>query len=413
MKTRIGITSPLVLKRRDHGLLRLPYFTERNFGMTPGLEHSIWMEAATPLDAVTDGDGLTKEQPRDDLYALRGVLSDEILCGMFSIRADRSADVMTSWTEDHCDDGFIVGQTIEAMPVKAPQRIIFVVDGSARMEAGRSDIETALSSVPEGMEFGVLLASDTVRELIDTRSSTRTARTEAAKPIAKVNFAGGCDNVSALIAAWDLAAAKPDSAIVWLHATQPIEMQTSEALLQRWERRPNNPKLYDLQFGIGPNRVLKSLDGLRAIRQVPDFGDTGAALEDLLNQWNQGSKRLVYRRWREASAESEERGRRGSSHIARLYFASEICRLGASRDSTEVQQGVLLAKKYKLVTPISGAVVLENQRQYEEAGLTPADPNDMPAIVPEPETWVLLIIGMAIMLVAGSRKHRLARERTA
>ena len=57
-----------------------------------------------------------------------------------------------------------------------------------------------------------------------------------------------------------------------------------------------------------------------------------------------------------------------------------------------------LAGRYHLVTPVSGAVVLESQAQYDEAGLTPADGSQVPT-VPEPGTWALILsLSLALLL---------------
>ena len=63
---------------------------------------------------------------------------------------------------------------------------------------------------------------------------------------------------------------------------------------------------------------------------------------------------------------------------------------------------------YQLVTPVSGAVVLENAQQYEEAGLTPSSASDSPRVVPEPGTWVLLILGAVVILL--SRRCQMFRS---
>jgi len=49
-----------------------------------------------------------------------------------------------------------------------------------------------------------------------------------------------------------------------------------------------------------------------------------------------------------------------------------------------------------LVTPVSGAVVLENQQQYEAAGLQPVGSMTVPSI-PEPGTMALIALGLAML----------------
>jgi hypothetical protein len=54
---------------------------------------------------------------------------------------------------------------------------------------------------------------------------------------------------------------------------------------------------------------------------------------------------------------------------------------------------------YQLVTPISGAVVLERQEQYEQHGLKQVDKKTVPHMptvpsVPEPSSATLLMLGI-------------------
>jgi hypothetical protein len=85
-----------------------------------------------------------------------------------------------------------------------------------------------------------------------------------------------------------------------------------------------------------------------------------------------------------------------SSHVVRLWARDEIQRLAASRS---VAEAVKLAGQYQLVTPVSGAVVLETKAQFERAGLEPVSSDSVPT-VPEPGTLALL--GLAAIL-AGAR----------
>jgi hypothetical protein len=58
---------------------------------------------------------------------------------------------------------------------------------------------------------------------------------------------------------------------------------------------------------------------------------------------------------------------------------------------------VALATRYQLVTPVTGAVVLETAQQYDESRLTPVTPATVPTI-PEPHEWALILIACAGMV---------------
>jgi hypothetical protein len=95
---------------------------------------------------------------------------------------------------------------------------------------------------------------------------------------------------------------------------------------------------------------------------------------------------------------------KGTDHLARLWArdrAVELFQGGPGRR----QEAVALASKYQLVTPVTGAVVLETQAQYDAAKLQPVDPDTVPTI-PEPETWALLAVVLAILAVEVWRRGR-------
>jgi hypothetical protein len=57
---------------------------------------------------------------------------------------------------------------------------------------------------------------------------------------------------------------------------------------------------------------------------------------------------------------------------------------------------------------VSGAVVLESNEAYAQAGLSPPDPGQVPTI-PEPETWALIVVACACFGWAlHSRRRRFA-----
>lgn len=85
-----------------------------------------------------------------------------------------------------------------------------------------------------------------------------------------------------------------------------------------------------------------------------------------------------------------------SGHLAKLWAFQRIRALSSSSQGADFEKAVRLAVDYQLVTSVSGAVVLENARQYQAAGLQPVDPATVPTI-PEPEVWMLIIIVLAML----------------
>jgi hypothetical protein len=90
--------------------------------------------------------------------------------------------------------------------------------------------------------------------------------------------------------------------------------------------------------------------------------------------------------------------------LARLWAFDEVLRLVRSNQR---DLAVETAAKYQLVTPVSGAVVLENKQQFVQAGLQPVDPNTVPN-VPEPGTVLLLVLAGGVLV--GARWWRRRRQ---
>ena len=102
---------------------------------------------------------------------------------------------------------------------------------------------------------------------------------------------------------------------------------------------------------------------------------------------------------------SEQRpaGHQTSDHLARLWANQQIgehLRAG-SKDRESL---IALAQEYQLVTPISGAVVLETAAQYEAAGLNPVKVQSVPTI-PEPETWLLIVVVLLALVILLAKRR--------
>jgi hypothetical protein len=145
------------------------------------------------------------------------------------------------------------------------------------------------------------------------------------------------------------------------------------------------------------------LNGAEIVHPVPRAADLSQDLAVLLKSfWNPaGTFDLVREHASTAPPNGDAVAVKASLHLARLWANDEIKRL---RKMRREQEAIELATRYQLVTPVSGAVVLETDEQYRQTGLEPADPTLVPAI-PEPQTWVLLIAGGIVMALALGRKR--------
>ena len=404
MQIRIGITAPLLLESQERGVLRLPYFLERNFSLSPETRHAVWVESKRRLEARSDR--LRPEQPAERLYGIRGAIPNaEMTVPDTLIRAYRDSQSRQAWTPDPTDsERYTIRQTLVEKPQMPLTHLAVVVDGSRGMQPFLQEIAYALRHLPAGIELSVLFAADTVLELTSPAPSGSlaflTALTEQLRTMQSV---GGRDNVAALARGWDIAAAHQHGALLWLHGPQPVPLQAVAALRQRLERRPDGPRLYALQVRPGTHRLVEALEGLPALTEVPRLGTVAADLARLFAQW-QGQWQqftLVRERLAAEAFQEESHGQATSAHLARLWAYDTVMQLQqAHKQPAEALQ---LALRYHLVTPLTGAVVLETQQQYTQAGLEPVPPGTVPTI-PEPEIWMLLVV--AALIVGGMLYHR-------
>ena len=174
-----------------------------------------------------------------------------------------------------------------------------------------------------------------------------------------------------------------------------MKFSTSNDLSQKIKRRPNNTSIYSLSTGTGLDVVEKELDGLNFLLNVPRFGDVGTDLERLIGQLNNSTKKFTYERTKVAK-KSDGPSVETSKHLVRLWANDEIGRILAATENNE-KAAVELAMKNQLVTPVTGAVVLETQAQYDQFGLKPVDKSTVPTI-PEPETYLLIAVVFGILL---------------
>lgn len=404
MKVRLGITAPLVIERGETGTLRFPFIAERNFKIPGTLAHSIWIESEEPLAGSNPAFQVAPFEGGG--YSLRGSLPESCLSDHpVTVQISLPVQKRESWAFDYTSrDESVIRQVVEMKRESAPDRVVFVIDTSRSMQVFLPGLAEVISTLPDRAEYAIILAGE---EVIEYSHRAQSGPSDSAAAVAarlkNVSCVGGCDNVRALERAWDIAAQRRAGVVVWLHGPQPVLLETAEGLKQRWERRPEGPRLLSLQVKNGPHLLLKELDGIRSVSLIPLMDDGEEAMKRLFSRWFGEEKQVYFQRER-TPAKSMPLPPEGktSSHLVRLWAFEEILKL--YYEGT-VSEAVDLARRYHLVTPVSGAVVLETEEQYREAGLEPVESGSVPSI-PEPEFYLLVGVLMFTLLGAAIWRRR-------
>jgi len=397
MKIRIGITAPMPLANLQLAGMQLPSISEHNFEIEPTLHHAVWIESAAPL---TGSATLHAQTVKPGLYALRGDVADLAPGATVpQLEVRRSQPNLVAWSRD--DKGSktdMIVQTISEQAAEAPRRIAIVIDGSAALGPRKQRLRDALASLPANAAVRIVFAGDATPTWIDHRAGDVAATRDF---IDALDFAGGTDNGPALAHAWEWASSD-DAAIIWIHGPQPEAGVSTDALLQTIARRPLHMALYDLQVVPGPNAILGRIDGPGFVDAVHSSANGMDEIPRLFDSWRPEARRIVVKRER-APQRAMSNEALTSGHLARLWAAQHIGQIAV--DPARRDEAIAMASTYQLVTPVSGAVVLESQAAFDKAGLQPVAPGSVPTI-PEPETWAMLAVALLMLGVHGYRRRR-------
>ncbi len=400
MKIRFGITVPLILEARNDARLLIPYLASRNFRIPDHVGHALWFESQTSMSALNYDlrpDVIERYTPHGtySLYGLRGAIQDTDLSKPdTTIRLNRAAAIGDIWGPDPFETGTVIKQHVRERVPPHLRRIVLVVDTSAALENDLPEILAAIRTLPSDFDVKMVLAdADGFLDGTSPQNYVVHGTENIGTTLKSVNFRGGADNAPALSKAWELAAEAPgNNAIVWIHAPQLLHLQPLEGLKQRWERRPYGPLLYSLKTKPGSDEIETRLDGINEVKSVARLGSLQTDLEGLFARLTGQIPTLEFVRSSNKGESGEVSGTyRASDHLARLWANEEVSRFLGMRDDTFNEAAVALAVRYQLVTPVSGAVVLETKQQYDAAGLKPVDAGTVPTI-PEPEMIALLAV---------------------
>ncbi len=391
MKTRIGITAPLTVLGATgaEAMLRLPALVEQNFGVAANVQTTVWLESDVPPASASAG---LSSSVGEDNVTLRGKLAADSSAGAAHLALPMAIPYPPRVAKDErLPDRQAILQTLklpETTP-SLPAALALVVDGSALMKSRAATIQALLAAIPPETRLYCVVAGDDA------------IATEGLPGARSLRFVGGCDNGPALALAAEWAATHDYAPILWLHAAQPLQSTELEALRQAVDFSRGKLVIHSVQFGPGVDLITEKMADLRVVRPLPVVEATATDILDALRDPGATWQRALV-----ADADVPADASEGSSHIVRLWAADEIGQLSASYRKGGTTDAVKMARTFQLVTPVSGAVVLETAAQYAAHDLTPADDTTTPGIVPEPGTLGLLLLGGSALWAMRRRRRR-------
>ncbi len=390
MKIRLGITAPL--DAQAPAALFIPLIVERNFSIHAAARHAVWVQSPQPLqvsgtwkDAAATQNGAwtwQAEVPQFELAKLN-----------FGVK---QAPLPNVWTTDKLAGSEPPIVVLERSPApqtaEAAKRPLFViVDASAGLRSHAATIRGALQKLAAQTPLTIWASTD--GEAVEVPVAEIENRLQSA------NFAGGRDAVPAFKAALQRLRNSPAPAtIIWLHGPQPSELSRKEVIKQLLERGSTPPQIHALELEHGRNKLLEEL-----YDSAPIFGGlrwSGGGVDELAAtmQSIRNGPATVTRVSRAATPPAD--GKEVWDQLARHAVFREVMAVFQGRDRVPEDQAKRAAQ-HQLVTPYSGAVVLENQQQYDRAGLKPVDASSTPQIptnaAPEPSSLLLLVLGLLML----------------
>ncbi|MDR3280354.1 MAG: hypothetical protein LBT23_07565 [Synergistaceae bacterium] len=409
MKVKVGFTLPLI-PDGDKSSLVLPYIAERNFAYAPGLEVAVWAESNAAI--TTETAGLIKEaitatkrtgeglvDASRTLYAVRGKVAPNALAdcalyqpanpGTVAYRAELSGVVGYS-------------SLVRAEPYK--ERLVAVVlDTSVSMAAklkGSGEgfqLANALRAAPDGVKIALFAGSTAIPPMTAAESMDKWPAI-----LKNIRFEGADEQTGNLERAWDLCAAQPNSAVLWIHDKLPADIADMTGIQQRIRRRAGeaSPAIFSLQLASGANRIEEKIP---AIKRLPAY--YGLPLEERLSRVlsmslypNMTNREQIFSTDAPAMFTAQ-----GSPHITRLAYAGYISQKTNSGGSVTEDERER-AREIRIVTEATGAVVLESAAQYKSHDLNPASNSKNIPTIPEPEEYAIMAVVCALLVIIWRRR---------
>jgi hypothetical protein len=364
MKVRIGITTALDAKSKRDFSFTAPRIISSNFGVSDAAT-DVKLESNAPITSNGEDSSSTM---KNATY----VYTAQIAPGNpkpYQFIAHRKSDFAGfSARATHSKEDMVISERLVVNLNKDVHKLAVVIDGSQAIGSHQEEIVRALATIPKSIETKVMVADH--RDSVETLSVA-----EAINRLRNVEYGGGCDDTNALLAAKKHIGRNAHGAIFWIHGPQPLVFQNDQeplqALMNRGEHRL---KVYEYQIDAyqsnGVKNYLNKLDPSASpvFRTISQDSSVEKDLTTCFNGSLAGGANfdIVREKVPNTHSLSTSYDFPVASRLSTIWAADEARKCAGLGDSATA---VLLGIAYRVITPVTGAVVLEMQSDYQYQNL--------------------------------------------
>ena len=348
LKVQIAITEPLKLDGGNNASFGMPRFIDSNFALTGQHELTIRsnekmvsaLKAIKPI-VTTDGANL-----------LSGELNeDDISKTTFSVKLNSPVNFSAKLISDPFSAGMKIKEEMTVRNTTAPRHLVVVVDSSQAMQSRIEEVIAAINKIPAQVKTTIMLAGD-------NETNQAYSREEGIQKLKSNKFGGGQDNLFALVKAAERAGESKGGAVLWIHGPQPG--YNDEMYLMAPYAAP--PKFFEMALDdclTDVNEFFKNHKEVGPFAAIPRSGPLGDDLQSFLSKWQPGATETNMTLEQSTASNNIEA-------VTDTDAAREVAILKAADSVKELlARGVVLdaarlSVQYHIVTPVSGAVVLNN-----------------------------------------------------
>jgi len=358
MKIRLGFKLPLECSDGKTCTMQTPTVAGSNFSQPK--RHRISLASRDKFETMSGLD-VTKS---GGVYSINGILKmDEKTKGAELIVVQKPVGNGTFGVEDSISKKFIVSQ-LRQVSTGGVKHLAVVVDQSSSLGDKAEIIKSLLTSLPSRLKPTVYFARE---QNPDDKAGTQIVSqplTEAIASLDAGSFVGGQDNLPLVREALEVAAERPDSAVIWIHGPQSFVRNAYEKSAMDVV---HHVRLFDLQLSDGPNTNLQTLQRDDVSDLVSVESVTAKNTEEInsfVSLLDKGSKKLVMKRTATPNRpENLVSDPSVTAQVVALWAQGEVDRLMAEDEEGEA---IALGTKYRIASTATGAIVFENDKQHQD-----------------------------------------------